>query len=565
MKSTSVNQKQRNLVSVLFYLILSLGFALFYGWLGLQKAFRGEYVVQDDAREYVFWMQRFVDAELFNQDLMADYFQSITPLGYASVYKILAYLGIQPLLLSKILPIFLGLIMTIYCFRLCMAIFSVPLAAFISTLLLNQSLGFKSELISATPRSFLYPLLLAFLYYLVRESRLKICLVIVLAGFFYPITLFISLGILLFRMPRNYALIATTVGLGFLALLPYALMSSQYGPSVSATQALTMPEYWPEGRHPFFNHNLWQFWLIGQHSGILPPLLPPFIWLGLFLPIVLRYPHRFPLVRFVNSNIKLLLQVVIVSLILYFAAHAFFLKLFFPTRYTVHTLRIVMAIAGGITLTVLLDGFFIADRQMQAAGNKRRFGSLALTILVTAILFLYPNLSGRFPTTDYRVSTEGNLYQFLQQQPKDSLVATLADEADNIPTFAQRPILVGREYALPFHIGYYSQIRQRTIDLIHGQYSFDITSAQQLIQKYGVDFWLVERTAFQVEYLNKKTWLKSFQPVFAEAVGNLQQDKIPAIAKLISRCSVLETESFSVLRADCILTSPQPQPPSSDR
>lgn len=556
-KHTFSSNNRLTSASVLFWLILSLGFTLFYGWLGLQKAFQSEYVVQDDAREYVFWMQDFVDSQLFTGDLIADYFQSITPLGYANVYKIMAYLGIQPLLLSKILPIFLGLIMTIYCFWLCLEIFPVPLAAFISTLLLNQSLGFKSELISATPRSFLYPLLLAFLYYLIRESWVRVCLVIVLAGLFYPIVLFIAIGILILRRPKNYALLATILGLGFLALLPYALMTSEYGPSVSGSQALTMPEYWPDGRHPFFDHNPWKFWFIGQHSGILPPLLPPFIWLGLFLPIVLRYSSRFPLVRLVNSNIKLLLQIVIISLIFYFAAHALLLKLFFPTRYTVHTLRIVLALASGITLTMLLDKFFLTYQQMNAAREKRRFWRLALTILLAAVLFLYPNFSGRFPTTDYRVSREGNLYKFLQQQPKDSLVATLADEADNIPTFGQRPILVGREYALPFHIGYYSQIRQRTIDLIRGQYSLDLVAAKQLIQKYQVNFWLLERTAFKVEYLTKKTWLKSFQPVFAEALGNLAQGEVPAIAKLIPCCSILETDNFSVLTADCILNSPQ--------
>jgi hypothetical protein len=145
------------------------------------------------------------------------------------------------------------------------------------------------------------------------------------------------------------------------------------------------------------------------------------------------------------------------------------------------------------------------------------------------------------------------LYKFLQQQPKDTLVATLSDEADNIPTFAQRPILVGREYALPFHLGYYSQIRQRTIDLIHAQYSQDLTPAKQLIQKYGVDFWLLESTSFKVEYLTTKTWLKSFQPVFTEAVSNLSQKTTPALATLTKYCSVLETENFILLKADCII------------
>jgi hypothetical protein len=206
-----------------------------------------------------------------------------------------------------------------------------------------------------------------------------------------------------------------------------------------------------------------------------------------------------------------------------------------------------MAIAAGITLTMMLDNFFRAYQQ------KRRVWQLALTIALAAVLVLYPNLSGRFPTTDYRQSGESSLYKFLQQQPKDTLIATLSDEADNIPTFGQRAILVGREYALPFHLGYYSAIRQRTIDLIRAQYSPNLAAAKQLIQNYGVDFWLLERTAFKPEYLTQKTWLKSFQPVFAEAVRSLNQGNIPALASLTKRCSILETENFTVLKADCIV------------
>ncbi len=546
---TSSHSDKRTSPSVLLWLTLSLGFVIFYGVLGLQKAFRSEYVAQDDAREYVFWMQRFVNPELLPNDLIADYFKSITPFGFAAVYKLMASLGINPLLLSKILPIVLGLIVTIYCFWLCLEIFPVPIAGFISTLLLNQSLWFKTDLVSATPKSFVYPLLLAFLYYLLRESWLIICLIIMLEGLFYPPLLLISLGILLIRSPRNHFWLAVILGLGFLVMIPYAIASSEFGPVVTASQAKMMPEFWREGRHPFFDNNPWKFWLIGQHSGILPPLMPPLIWIGLLFPLVLRHPSRFPLINLVKNKVTILPQIIIISLTLFFAAHAFLLKLFFPTRYTIHTLRIVMAIAAGITLTVMLDKFFHVHQQ------KRRVWQLALTVTLAVALLLYPNFSKRFPTTDYRQSGESTLYQFLQQQPQDSLVATLSDEADNIPTFAQRSILVSREYALPFHLGYYSQIRQRTTDLIHAQYSQDLAAAKELIPKYGVSFWLLESTAFKPEYLTEKTWLKSFQPAFTEALGSLDRETTPALARLAKQCSVLETERFTLLKADCIMNS----------
>ncbi len=544
---TSTNCQQQISKKTLFWLILSLVFAIFYGTLGLQKAFRGEFVVQDDAREYVFWMQRFVNPELLPHDLIADYFKSITPLGFAAIYKLMASLGIHPLLLSKILPICLGVIVSIYCFWLCLEIFPVPLAGFVSTLLLNQSLWFKSDLVSATPKAFVYPLLLAFLYYLLRKSWLIICLIIVLEGLFYPPLLLISLGILLMRSRGDYLWLIIILGLTFIVMLPYAIASAEFGPVVTASQAWKMPEFWPGGRHPFFDPNPWQFWLIGQHSGILPPLMPPLIWMGLLLPIVVKYSSNFLLVNLIKTQIKILPQIIIVSFTLFFAAHFFLLKLFFPTRYTIHTLRIVMAIAAGIALTVIWDSLFRAYQQ------KHQIWQLILTVILAIVLLFYPNFSGRFPTTDYRQSGEVSLYKFLQQQPQDILIATLADEADNIPTFAQRSILVGREYALPFHLGYYSQIRQRTSDLIDAQYSQDLIAAKQLIQKYKVSFWLVENTAFQSEYLTKKTWLQSFQPAFKKALSNLEQNNTPALAKLIKRCSVLATEKFTLLKAECII------------
>jgi hypothetical protein len=562
----SASEHFRTSTSVIFWFGLSLSFAFFYGILGLLKAVRNEYVVQDDAREYVFWMQRFIDPELLPHDLIADYFKSITPPGFATVYQLMASLDINPLLLSKILPIVLSLIATAYCFGVCLQIFPVPMAGFIATFLLNQSLWFQDDLVSATPRSFVYPLFLAFLYYMLRTSWLAMCVTLVLQALIYPVLIFISEGILFLRLwdwkcctPRlkqkqsSLLLCVAAMGLGFLAIVPYALASSEFNPLVTATQARGMPEFWPGGRHPFFDDNSWRFWLIGQHSGIIPPLLPPLIWVGLLLPIVLQKLSCFPLVKQVKSEVTVLSQIVLVSLCLFFAAHALLLKLFFPTRYTGHTLRIVMALAAGIMLTLIVDALFRACEQMtESSLRRKRFWVLVSMVTLGATLVLFPNFSKGFPKTNYRVSNESALYKFFQRQPKNILIATLSDEANNIPTFAQRSILVGKEYALPFHLGYYRQIHQRSIDLIHAQYSQDLLAARQLIQKYGITFWLLDRVAFTPDYLSGKSWLRSFQPAFTEALTSLEQGTVPALVMLTKRCSVFETKSMVVLEADCI-------------
>ncbi|HEY9876639.1 MAG TPA: hypothetical protein V6D12_24660, partial [Candidatus Obscuribacterales bacterium] len=184
----------------IFWFSLSLTFATIYGILGLREAFSSEYVVQDDARQHVFWMQRFLDPELFPKDLIADYFQSVAPAGYTAIYQSMASLGINPLVLNKLLPTMLGLITTGYGFGVCLELLPVPAAGFIAMLLLNQSLWMKDDLISATPRAFVYPLFLAFLYYLLRRYILAVCVAIALLGLFYPQFVLITAIVLILQL-----------------------------------------------------------------------------------------------------------------------------------------------------------------------------------------------------------------------------------------------------------------------------------------------------------------------------------------------------------------------------
>lgn len=543
---------------VAFWFTLTIGFALFYGVLALQKAFRAEYVVQDDAREYVFWMQRFIDPSLLPNDLIAEYFKSITPPGYAAIYQLLATFGIEPLWFSKVLPVGLGLIATIYSFAICLRLFPIPFTAFASSLILNQSLWFRDDLSSATPRAFVTPLFLAFLYYLIRNQRLGILVTLILQALIYPPLVFITIALLSLKLwhwnsgklhlrSNQLIFIGTCIVLSAIALIPYALSSAEFAPVITRSQALNMPELHPGGRHPFFHPNPWHFWLIGEHSGIIPPLMPPLIWFGVLLPLLMQ--SRFPLIQQISDRISVLPQIVYVSLGLFAAAHLLLLRLFFPTRYTTHSFRIVFAISAGIVLTILLD---IILRSAQRTITK-----LSIIFVASILLLLYPQFSSSFPNTNFRVSNNAALYQFLQSQPKDTLVATLSDEANNIATFAQRSVLFSKEHSLPFHLGYYNQIRQRIIDVMQAQYSSDLTLAKRAIDQYQINFWLLENTTFTPEFLQKTEWLKSFQPAHNTALNNLQQAKTPAISKL-SRCSVFNSDRFTLLDAACIKSVSSP-------
>jgi len=548
---------------VMFWLSLSLTFAFIYSLLGLREAFSGEYVVQDDARQHVFWMQRFLDPQLFPNDLITNYFQSVAPAGYTAIYQVMAGLGINPWLLNKLLPPVLGLITTGYCFGVCLELLPLPAAGFVATLLLNQSLWMKDDLVSATPRAFVYPLFLAFLYYLLRRSLLLMAVAIALLGLFYPPGVFIAATILILRvlhwergLPRlsqnrnSYLFCAVGLGVAVLVMLPFALETSAFGPTITAAQARRLPEFLPGGRSAFFSDDPWRFWLSGDRSGFLPSIQPPILAVGFLLPILFRYPFYFPLTQQITS-IAILPQMVVASLIMFFAAHALLFKLHLPGRYSGYSLRIVLALAAGITLLVLWDALW------QAYGQ--RVLALAAVALLGAALLLYPSLEQNFPNTKYKVGNVPSLYKFFQEQPKESLIASLSEEATNLPTFSQRSILVGREYVIPYHLGYYNQFRQRTLELIHAQYSPDFAVVQNLIHKYGVDFWLLDDAAFTPEYIANNNWLRQYQPVTAEAIAQLQQRRIPALSKVMDRCAVFNQYSLTVLEAKCILAEKVPR------
>ncbi|MEQ9355482.1 hypothetical protein [Coleofasciculus chthonoplastes] len=562
----SASTDKKSSPKVIFWFTLSLTFAALYSILALQQVFRGEYVVQDDARQHVFWMRRFLDPELFPQDLIADYFQSVSPLGYTTVYKLMAGVGIDPIWFSKLLPVILGLITTGYCFGVCLQLLPVPMAGFIASLLLNQSLWMQDDLGSATPRAFLYPLFFMFLYYLLKKSSALVNLSLALIGLFYPSFIFIAVGILVLRLwdweswqPRlssnrhDYLLCATGIGVALLVLLPYALSSSEFGPVITVAEARTLPEFEAGGRASFFHDDkFWRFWFSARNSGIRLSLNPASLGASFLLFMIPLYPRQFPLVKQVNREVRLLLQILVCSLIMFFIAHALLFKLHLPSRYTMHSLRIVLPLAAALALTLILDGLLYAG-----LNKKRSLLAVVIVAIISTVTVFYPSLFWQkyFPNPGYRIGTVSPLYEFFQQQPKDILIASLAEEVNNLPVFSQRSILVGSEYAIPYHIGYYRPFRRRVFELIQAQYSQDLADVSNFIQKYDIDFWVLEQGTFTPQYIADLRWFKEFAPT-QDALANLKQGITPALSKVIDKCSVYETGRFTVLQADCILKTP---------
>jgi hypothetical protein len=562
--SANINRRE-----MMVWFGLSLAFATGYAYISVEKAFNSKYVIEHDARQVVVWLERYTDPDLFPNDIIADYYISVTPPGYKFLFRFAASLEIDPISLSKVLPVILGLATTAICFLLSIRLLPVPATAFLSALLLNHCIWTDDAILSATPRGFLYPLFLMFLYSLIRGGLPLTLFMIALQGLFYPSILFVALGVIILRLFRwkdgrlrlscegkDYVLCVGGLATAAIVIVPYAMASSHFGPVINASEALSLPDSLAGDRLTFLNENFWTIWLWGGQSGMLSRVVfpPAAIFSGLLLPFLFLFPNQFPLVRQTTAGIRLLPRILLAALFMFLAAHIFLFKLYLPNRYTIHTFPIILSLAAAITLTVVLDALLAWTICKDSLSIKwRQYVALVTATLAAAMLLLYPKLSNGFPYNSWKKGKETSLYEFLSQQPKDSIIASVSMEANNLPAFTKRSVLVGGHFANPYQPSYYLELSQRYSDLLDAQYSPDLRELQRFIEKYGVDFLVVERNAFTPKYVKKNKVIKRFQPAAANIATGIKKGLIPALLRIMHHCTAFETKRFVVVRADCII------------
>jgi hypothetical protein len=271
---------------------------------------------------------------------------------------------------------------------------------------------------------------------------------------------------------------------------------------------------------------------------------------------LLYYRKRFPLAQRLTPALGILPRLVLASVTLFFGAHLFLFRLYLPPRYTIHSFRIVLSISAAIVLVSFAGA--ILDRAEGARPSfGRRLPAIAMLGLIMAAIILSPAFADEFPKTRYITGEQPELYEFFSRQPKDSLIASLGTEADNLPSFAARSVLVSRESAIPFHKAYYDQLSQRAADLIRAQYTPDLGELKSFIQKYGVDFFLLDEDSFTPEYVQKNRWCRILRAAQSDALAKLNEGGGAALAHLADSCKVFHAHDLIVIDARCVESSEQ--------
>ena len=552
------------------YLGISLLITLYYGVYFYYFAFSQEYVVQDDVRQHIVWLQRFIDPELFQQDIISNYFYSLAPFGFKFLYVSLANLGISPLFVAKLLPPILAVITTIYTYLLTLEILPLPLAGCLSSLFINQLIWLNDDLVSATPRAFLYPLFAAFLYYFAKNKIIPCLILMLLQGWFYPHILLIEMVILSLRLlvfKRKISIKLTDnkqyyfwwilgVIVTAIAIYPLTQKPPELATVMTAEQMQQMPEFNPGGRTPVFGGNIIFKIFFHGNSGLALPPFPTIVWCSFGLPWLLK--TKLPSISLITHKIAILRQVTVASLLMFVLSYLTLPALHLPSRFTYHSLRVVLAIATGIMLTILLNSalvWFKGKKQFLLSDKIK----ITLVSLIATSIVVVPAIPHIFTDwfQNWKVGTAPAIYQYIAQQPKDTLIASISEEADNIPAFTQRSVLVAGEFAMAYHPSYYNQIKQRTVDLLQAQYSFNIDVVRSFVEQYGIDYWLLDKNAFTPQYLLSQDWLinSSWSKETTKIVEQLELGAYSALNELVSSCAVVSTDNLDLLDSRCILKS----------
>ena len=151
-------------IHLLYVLIAATGVYVFAHW----PALTNPYVVNDDVRQQIFWMQQWLDPELYQNDLLTEYAKNYVPWGVQAIYAVAAPF-INPVQFTKVLAGLLFVITAGFFFGLGRQFGDDLAAIFISCTFCFMG-GFMDKISGGLSQSFGFPLLVAFLFFLARNN-----------------------------------------------------------------------------------------------------------------------------------------------------------------------------------------------------------------------------------------------------------------------------------------------------------------------------------------------------------------------------------------------------------
>jgi len=485
--------------------------------LGLTSAF----VVNDDVRQQLFWMARWLDPSLYPPDLLSDYAAAYVPLGVKALYFMAAKgFGLDPLFFSKLVTGALFTILALALFGLGAALEGLTLGWFAAAMVWLMPF-FLKNISGGLSRAFAGPLLALFALAWVRRSGRGMAWVLLLQAVTIPYIAILCAGCacldaVMARLTDRPAApfparpihgLALFAAAALVVAMNYALGAKGFGPLAGRAALAAGPEFTAAGRlelyplpNPFFDLVYWPFESIGLFLEW--GLFPGIVSLAVLAPILWRGARRAPW-RELAPKIRPLAMLLAGSLMLYALARAIALALFVPDRYISYTINLLYALALAVCLRHALSG--LLSRRLVGAG---------LIVLAAGL--------GAWRLTDvglYDYRADAPLYAAAAALPKDAVLAGNPKDMDNVLTFGQRNVAASFELAHPWSVGYWNRMLPRLAHQAEAYYAKDPEVVREFAKAYGVGWMVVREGDFAASAIRRGPLFAPFDRRIQELAG----------------------------------------------
>lgn len=464
------------------------------------------YVVNDDVRQQLFWMQAWQEPGLYADDLLTEYAKRYVTWGVTGLYWLAAPL-LDPLTFSKVLTglEFVALGGLLFLVGRSLAGRSGAWGTLCAYWLMPFFLYTMS---GGLARSFGAPLMALFWLAWLRGGdpdpgaqrlgRWGLLAALLLLGLFLPYiyalcALALGLGFVLGRlrllqsppMPKvwwEYALVA----LSALPVLLYTLELSRagFGPMVTTAEMAGDPAFGPLGRFQILPVPSLFFELVARPWERILPFreLTPVggVLVGLLLGVVAVVGARRMAWRPLLPRLQGAACILAASLLLWVVARVLLLALFIPSRYLEYTTNLFYCVLLGLLVGA-------------AFRNWTRRPVLAVGLVLLALGGGALRLDGEGL---YDYSEDAALTLAVRRTEPSALFAGHPYTMDNVLTFGRRKVLAAYELAHPWSRGYWEQARPAFEAMLTAYYAKDPELVRKFCQTYKVDYLIVDERHF---------------------------------------------------------------------
>ncbi len=518
-------KRHRVLLSILFTTGCIVVFA---HW----PAFTSPYIVNNDVRQHLYWMQRFSDPELFNNDLLSEYAQHYVPWGVQAIYAAAAPF-INPLTFGKILTVLLFAASAGWLFLLTKRL-SDETTALLTVCVFCFFGFFLGRISGGLSRAFVFPMMLLYLLFLSQGRLLGASVTLMLQAVLNPyLFLICATTHILFLLHRFFPVINPYHQGHSFDKINAAVRPMRLSRFIAVQLPIAVGVLLMATKHLFFSNPLFGE-LVGLADMVGHPeygnlgryeILPvPSVFFELLRPWVLNLPENIFAISAYTVGVLLMLAICIAgisrstwqlpsiplplfgyflgaSILLHFASKLTLFSLFLPRRYMEFSFTIFYCIVIGI----------LFGSAVKALGIKK-FVPLLVTIFM---LLAVVRLQG-VELDDY--TRHQAVYRFLQQTSKSSLVAGHPELMDNVVTFSQRKAYVTYELSHPWAKRYWAIVKSRTFSFFDAYYGEDPETVRAFCRKNGIDFLIVREEDFQQNRIDSgKVYFEPFGSYIRQA------------------------------------------------